>query len=254
MKIGTLILTLLSFVFSASAQQANDISFLNDSKEVFHLSLIIYTPDGKIQTRVSDLAPDQIKTYSLPVATEIFIADGKQEAFAMKGNDIKATGVKPYIVVKNSDAQRVVLLSSIGQTPKTALKTWRESTDGKKFTNWEASPTGQKIHAGAIKINRAIRGNAQLKGVVTSQSLPEGSRLGYGFMVKIDGVEYMLAFGPDADKEFDGLRNLQVNDQIIIKSHHVSKAPKYAFAILSPSYVTKGSKLVYKRIQAKGGC
>ena len=113
MKIGTLILTLLSFVFSASAQQANDISFLNDSKEVFHLSLIIYTPDGKIQTRVSDLAPDQIKTYSLPVATEIFIADGKQEAFAMKGNDIKATGVKPYLVLKESDANRVIKISTI---------------------------------------------------------------------------------------------------------------------------------------------
>ncbi len=117
MKIGTLILTLLSFVFSASAQQANDISFANDSKEVFHLSLIIYTPDGKIQTRVSDLAPDQIKTYSLPVATEIFIADGKQEAFAMKGNDIKATGVKPYLVLKESDAKRVIKTSSIAQMP-----------------------------------------------------------------------------------------------------------------------------------------
>jgi hypothetical protein len=115
MKIGTLILILLSFVFSVSAQQANDISFANDGKEVFHLSLIIYTPDGKIQTRVSDLAPDQIKTYSLPVATEIFIADGKQEAFAMKGNDIKATGVKPYLVIKESDAKRVIKTSSIAQ-------------------------------------------------------------------------------------------------------------------------------------------
>ena len=56
------------------------------------------------------------------------------------------------------------------------------------------------------------------------------------------------------DDEFDALRNLQVNDQITIKSHHVSKAPKYAFAILSPSYVTKGAKLVYKHVQVKGGC
>ena len=115
MKIPTLFLLLSSFVFSASSQQSQEISFLNDSKEVYHLSLIIYTPDGKIQTRVSYLAPDQIKTYSLPVATEIFIADGKQEAFAMKGNDIKATGVKPYLVVKESDAKRVIKTSSIAQ-------------------------------------------------------------------------------------------------------------------------------------------
>jgi outer membrane lipoprotein-sorting protein len=115
MKIPTLFLLLSSFVFSASGQQAQDISFANDSKEVYHLSLIIYTPDGKIQTRVSDLAPNQIKTYSLPVATEIFVADGKQEAFAMKGNDIKATGVKPYLVLKESDAKRVIKTSSIAQ-------------------------------------------------------------------------------------------------------------------------------------------
>ena len=139
-------------------------------------------------------------------------------------------------------------------TNKSALKSWRESSDGIHFTKWEASPVGQKVHAGAIKINRAIRGNAQLKGVVTSQSLPEGSRLGYGFMVKIDGVEYMLAFGPDADKEFDGLRDLQVNDQIIIKSHHVSKAPKYAYPILMASYVTKDQKFIFKRKANQGGC
>jgi hypothetical protein len=254
MKILAFIYSLSLFVFSASAKENIQISFSNDYKDVYHLSLIIYTPDGKIQTRVSNLAPNELKSYSLPANTEIYIADNKQEAFAMKGNDIKATGVKPYIVVKNSDVQRVVLLSSIGQTQKTALKTWRESTDGKKFTNWEASPTGQKIHAGAIKINRAIRGNAQLRGVVTSLRLPEGSSLGFGIMVNIQGDDYILAFGGETDDEFDALRNLQVNDQIIIKSHHVSKAPKYDFAILSPSYVTQGAKIVYKRVQAKGGC
>jgi hypothetical protein len=31
----------------------------------------------------------------------------------MKGNDIKATGVKPYIVLQDSDAKRVINLSRI---------------------------------------------------------------------------------------------------------------------------------------------
>lgn len=115
MKIPTLLLLLSSVVFSVSGQQGLEISFLNDYNDVYHLSLIIYTPDGKIQTRVSDLAPDQIKAYSLPVATEIFIADGKQEAFAMKGNYIKATGLKPYLVLKESDAKRVIQTSFIAQ-------------------------------------------------------------------------------------------------------------------------------------------
>lgn len=113
MKILAFIYSLSLFVFSASAKENIHISFSNDYKDVYHLSLIIYTPDGKMQTRVSNLAPNEIKSYSLPANTEIYIADNKQEAFAMKGNDIKSTGVKPYLVLKDSDVQRVISLSSI---------------------------------------------------------------------------------------------------------------------------------------------
>ncbi len=118
MKNMALFIALQLIVFSTHAQDNINISFSNDYKDVYHLSLIIYTPDGKIQTRVSNLNPDQIKFYSLPVNTEIFIADWKQEAFAMKGNDIKATGVKPYIILKESDAKRVINLSSLIQNKK----------------------------------------------------------------------------------------------------------------------------------------
>lgn len=121
MKNIALFITIHLFVFSVNAQDNISISFSNDYKDVYHLSLIIYTPDGKIQTRVSNLTPDQIKSYSLPVNTEIFIADWKQEAFAMKGNDIKSTGVKPYLVVKGSDAKRVIMLSSLVQNKKSTL-------------------------------------------------------------------------------------------------------------------------------------
>ena len=105
---------LLLLMASISYGQDNiTISFSNDSKAVYHLSLVIYTPDGKIQTRVSDLTSGQVKTYSLPVNTEIFIADQKQEAFAMKGNDIKSTGIKPYIVLNELDDKKVITLSLI---------------------------------------------------------------------------------------------------------------------------------------------
>lgn len=120
MKIMALLITLLLGVFSVNAQENISISFSNDYEDVYHLSLIIYTPDGKIQTRVSNLTPEQIKSYSFPVDTEIFIADNKQEAFAMKGNDIKLTGVKPYIVLKSSDAKRVIKLSSIEKSKESA--------------------------------------------------------------------------------------------------------------------------------------
>ncbi|MHA8080237.1 hypothetical protein VR610_03675 [Aquirufa regiilacus] len=115
MKIVATFLALVLIVFSANAQDDVNINFLNDSKDIYHLSLIIYTPDGKIQTRVSNLNPTEIKSYSLPANTEIYIADGKQEAFAMKGNDIKSTGVKPFLVLKDSDAKRVIQLSAINR-------------------------------------------------------------------------------------------------------------------------------------------
>lgn len=113
MKNIALFLALFFFAFSGNAQDNISISFTNDYKDVYHLSLIIYTPDGKIQTRVSNLNPNQVKSYYLPVNTEIFIADNKQEAFAMKGNDIKSTGVKPYIIIKQSDDKRVIMLTSL---------------------------------------------------------------------------------------------------------------------------------------------
>jgi hypothetical protein len=121
MKKITFLLTLFLVTFSLKAQEKVNISFSNDLNEPYHLSLIIYTPDGKIQTRVSNLSPDQVKSYDLPMNTEIFIADSKQEVFAMKGNDIKSTGVKPYIVLKESDTKRVIILSSLVQKKKSTL-------------------------------------------------------------------------------------------------------------------------------------
>jgi amidase len=89
------------------------ISFKNDYQDTYHLALIIYTPDGKNQTRVSNLKPNQIKTYSFPIGSEIYIADWRQEAFAMKGNDLKKTGAKPSINLQSSDDKRVINLSTL---------------------------------------------------------------------------------------------------------------------------------------------
>lgn len=81
MKKITFLLTIFLVTLSVKAQENVNIRFYNDFNEVYHLSLIIYTPDGKIQTRVSDLSLDQVKSYDLPVNTEIFIADSKQMNF-----------------------------------------------------------------------------------------------------------------------------------------------------------------------------
>lgn len=103
----------LFFCQISLAQKKVSVGFENDYKDVYHLSLIIYIPDGKNQTRVSNLQPGERKKYQFPVGTEIFIADRKQEAFAMKGNDIKATGIRPTITIKDSETNLTILLSSL---------------------------------------------------------------------------------------------------------------------------------------------
>ena len=137
---------------------------------------------------------------------------------------------------------------------KAALKKWEATPDGIFFKKWEASPTGVKVDAAAAKISKSVKDFTNMEGVVTSLSLPPGSRLGLGVMVKIKGDDYILAFGPDVNKEFELLHTLKVNDKIIIKSHGVSKAPKYSYPIVAGDYVEREGKMMYKRVPGKGGC
>ncbi|RVU02889.1 hypothetical protein EOD41_02830 [Mucilaginibacter limnophilus] len=147
---------------------------------------------------------------------------------------------------------------------KTARKKWEATPDGIKYMEWKASPEGKKVFAGAAKIRKHIRDYSDMEAIITSLSLPPGSRLGFGMMVKINDEDYILSFGlENSDKnylnfnfnnEFEELRNLKVNDKIIIRSHNVSHSPKYAYPIISGDYVELDSKIIYKRAPRKGGC
>lgn len=133
-------------------------------------------------------------------------------------------------------------------------KKWEASPEGIKFKQWEASSEGKKVHEGAAKLRSFIKDFSNMEGVVTSLSLPPGTRLGFGMMVKINGVDYILAFGLENSNEFKQLRSLKVNDKIIIRSHSVSKAPKYAYPIVAGDYIEQDGKIIYKRLPGKGGC
>jgi hypothetical protein len=139
---------------------------------------------------------------------------------------------------------------------KAALKKWQASPDGVMYLKWEASPAGKKVLAGEAKIRKSIKNYTNMEGVVTSLSLPPGSRLGFGAMVRIDNEDYILAFGSETsgNNEFQQLHSLKVNDKIIIKSHSVSHAPKYSYPIVSGDYVARDSKIIYKRAPRKDGC
>ena len=140
------------------------------------------------------------------------------------------------------------------------LKKWEASPDGIMYKKWEASPAGKKVLAGAAKIKKSIRDSTNMEGVITSLSLPPGSRLGLGLMVRINGDDYILAFGPEqsgknnSNNEFEPLHSLKVNDKIIIRSYSVSYAPKYAYPIVAGDYVERDGKIIYLRAPRQGGC
>jgi len=73
-------------------------------------------------------------------------------------------------------------------------------------------------------------------------------------MVMINGDDYILSFGVEESNEFQPLRDLKVNDKIMIKSHFVSYAPKYAYPIVACDYVERDSKIIYRAAPRKGGC
>ena len=145
---------------------------------------------------------------------------------------------------------------------KAALKKWEATPDGIMFKQWEASPAGKKVYAAEAKIRKNIGAFSNMEAIVTSLSLPAGSRLGFGIMVKINGEDYILSFGPEksdnnilnTNNEFEQLHNLKVNDKITIRSHNVSHAPKYSYPIIAGDYVEQNHNVIYKRAPRQGGC
>jgi hypothetical protein len=180
---------------------------------------------------------------------------------------ILALVVVSGVVFANRESKTEISNNSIPKPPsaaemKAARKLWEATPAGIMYKKWEASPEGKKVYAGAAKIRTSIKDYTNMEGVVTSLSLPPGSRLGFGVMVRINEEDYILAFGPEKsgnnflnlNNEFEQLHNLKVNDKIIIKSHGVSYAPKYSYPIIAGDYVERASKIIYKRVPRKGGC
>lgn len=163
---------------------------------------------------------------------------------------------------KNEASEKTIPKPLSAAERKAGLKKWEATPDGIMYKKWEVSPEGKKVFAGEAKIRKHISAFTNMEAVVTSLTLPPGSRLGYGMMVQINGDDYILSFGLEkSDKnvsspnsDFQQLHNLKVDDKIMIKSHAVSHAPKYAYPIISGDYVEQDSKIIYKRAPRKGGC
>jgi len=136
---------------------------------------------------------------------------------------------------------------------KAEREKWEATPDGLKYKKWEASPAGKKVYAAEAKIRKHLEDSTNMQAVVTSLSLPPGSRLGFGVMVRINDDDYIVKFEPEKS-QLEQLHSLKVNDKIFIRSHNVSHAPKYAYPIVSCEYVERDSKVIFKRVPRKGGC
>jgi hypothetical protein len=155
--------------------------------------------------------------------------------------------------IKNETAKKSTPKPPSAAERKAAMKEWEATTAGIMYKEWEASPAGKRVYAAEAKIWKSITDSTNMEGVVTALSLPPGSRLGFGVMARINGDDYILNFDPEKS-QLEQLHSLKVNDKIIIRSHNVSHAPKYAYPIVSGDYVERDSKIIYKRVPHKGGC
>ena len=155
--------------------------------------------------------------------------------------------------IKNETSKKSTPKPLSAAEMKAERERWEATPDGIKYKKWQASTEGKKVLTGAAKIRTHISAFTNMEAVVTSLSLPIGSRLGFGVMVRIDGEDFIVKFDPEKS-QLEQLHSLKVDDKIIIRSQSVSHAPKYAYPIVSGDYVERDSKIIYKRAPRKGGC
>jgi hypothetical protein len=155
--------------------------------------------------------------------------------------------------IKNETSKKSTSKPLSAAEREAEMKKWEATPEGINYKKWEASPAGKKVYAAEAKIKNQLRDSSNMEAVVTSLSLPPGSRLGFGVMARINGDDYIVKFGPE-NSQLEQLRSLKVNDRIIIRSRSVSHAPKYAYPIVSGDYVERDSKVIFKRVPRKGGC
>ena len=155
--------------------------------------------------------------------------------------------------IKNETSKKSTPKPLSAAEMKAGREKWEATPDGIKYKEWEASPAGKKVYAAEAKIRMHISAFTNMEAVVTALSLPPGSRLGFGVMARIDGVDYIVKFEPEKS-QLEQLHSLKVNDKIIIRSHTVSHAPKYAYPIVSCDYAERDGKVIFKRVPRKGGC
>ena len=135
-----------------------------------------------------------------------------------------------------------------------AREKWLGTPDGIRFKVWEASPEGKKVRESHYKIRESIKSFSNMEAVVTSVTFTRtDAKSGPKWLiVKIGDDEYMMQF---VAKDFQQLKNLQVNDRIILRSRVASYSPNHPHLILSGDYIEHNGKVLHKHDFSKDrGC
>lgn len=128
---------------------------------------------------------------------------------------------------------------------------WEASPDGIEYKKWQNSPEGKKIKASHDNIRKQLQEFTTMEAVVTSVTFEREGAKGKGpkwLLVQIEGETYMMQF---VSKEFEQLKNLQVNDKISLKSHSAGYSNNHPYLIIRGDYIAKDNKVLFKRDLSK---
>ena len=147
----------------------------------------------------------------------------------------------------NSEIENDTKISSKPLSNLEKRKKWEASPDGIKFNDWKNSPEGKKVQASYDKIKNEINAFTEMEAIVTSVTFqfpttnPSSPKW---LVVKINGEDYMMQFIPN---DFEKLKNLNVNDKIIIKSRSAGFSHNHPYLILSSDYIEHNNKVLFER-------
>jgi hypothetical protein len=130
-------------------------------------------------------------------------------------------------------------------------KTWEASPEGAKYKEWELSPEGKKVQASYGKIKKHIKAFTDMEAEVTSVTFERANGKTSGprwLIVSINGETYMMQFIP---KDFEQLKDLKVNDKIIVRSRSAGCSPNHPYLIISGDYIARNHTVLFKRDLSK---
>jgi len=95
---------------------------------------------------------------------------------------------------ENKNTEKVTSKALATAATTTAFQNWEATPEAIDFRKWQNSSEGKNVLAAAASIAKHVKDSSAMHAIVTSLTLPPGSRLGYGILVSINSNSYILSF------------------------------------------------------------